>query len=677
MKRLFRTSKSTVDPLPPPTSAGAESHDGSEAYTPRSAQYYNHASDNGAHGGRMMENGTDPHMAAGHQAGAGGGVRKSASGMKLDAYPSHPTTPSSAGEAYHSPPQAAPEPAKGKGWFSSNNPYVTPFPIVLGGPVRRLSRREKKDKVSSIPTMAEMNARPSMNEPQERDRDRERERMIPPPLPSVREGQRSRGNSGAVAPTTSVPQRVPGAEGGRQRSSSRFYEGDLPPDLRPAPPPKSPQMANHVNQRQSPDPHARQSSPPLPVPVAPAMQGYTSGRSSPTSQNLYLPPGARPPTPPHAVRASTPTRPPFAPSSMGHSHTSVLSQSLGTGGPGGYLDLEGRDQEWERERERIGRDGRDRGYSSASGSMRGSDVESSLSHAQHGGRASKPSSHAHGHTLSSSKSPLATNAYAPDNVPDDRPLARAAKTSAPPGPPGTLFPTPQPHPYALPPGAPSPYSPMSEDGPTPETHTQNIQYAIPVNDRPYEDHLDQEMRAMQIQDKERAHAQMISQNNGYGRDKDKEKKKFWGMDMGWAGKKDKEKEKEERGKDKASAGLASPQPQYAAYDAHQERRGSDWSDGIHKGLQGMFGGQHRHKEKEKEYIVNQQQQPGQGYHQAATQQQPQQQHISNGPAMLMEEAHRGRMAGRMHFNSEQQDPAKAKDVAAAIGQSPHIHEGSA
>lgn len=688
MKRLFRTSKPTVDPLPPPPppSAGAESNAGSEVYTPHSAQYHQHhhaQAEMGmplANGGRAMVNGANDHGAA----GIGGVLRKSATGLKVDAHGQghgHPSqayeqssAPASAaggggaGAAYQSPA----EPPKAKGWFGSNNPSVTPFPIDLGGPKRRLSRREKKDKVSAIPTMAEMNASarqaPSMDM-QERDRDHGR--MVPPPLAAVREGQRSRGNSGAqVQPNIVVqPQRPQGMEGGRPRSSSRFYEGDVPSDLRPAPPPKSPQMPIDINQqRHSGDPYARQASPPLPVPSAPAMQGYSSGRSSPTSQNFYLPPGARPPTPPNAVRASTPTRPPFAPSSMGHSHTSVLSQSMGA--QGGYLDLEGRDQDWERERERIGRDGRDRGYSSASGSMRGSDVESSLSHAQHGGRSSKqPSSHAHAHThtLSSGKSPLATNTYGAEQVVDDKHQRLTPPTG------GALFPTPQPHPYALPPGAPSPYSPMSEDEPVLNGNTQTFQYATPVNERPYEDHLDTEMRAMQIQDKERAHAQALQQAAGHGkdreRDKDKDKKKFWGMDVGWGGKRDKEREKEREKEEKYNnAGLVSPKPQYAPYDAHGDRRGSDWSDGIHKGIQGMFGGQHRHREKDKE---KEKEHAGGAYqqYQGHNFQGQQGQMPQNGPAMLMEDEQRGRLAGRMHFDKDSQDPTLAKDVAHAIGES--------
>jgi hypothetical protein len=175
---------------------------------------------------------------------------------------------------------------------------------------------------------------------------------------------------------------------------------------------------------------------------------------------------------------------------------------------------------------------------------------------------------------------------------------------------------------------------MSEDEPT--LGTQNIN--IPVNERPYEDHLDTDMRAMQIQEKERAHAQVLQGH----KDKDKDRKKFWGMDMGWAGKREKEKDRDE----KTNVGLVSPKPQYAGHEG--DRRGSDWSDGIQKGIQGMFSGQHRHRDQQDQRFHNGQ---------------PQQ----NGPAMLMEEEQRGRLAGRLH--KETQDPTKAKDVAQAISES--------
>jgi hypothetical protein len=161
--------------------------------------------------------------------------------------------------------------------------------------------------------------------------------------------------------------------------------------------------------------------------------------------------------------------------------------------------------------------GRDRGYSSASGSMRGSDVESST-----------------GHGLSKSiqahqvRSPLA-HAYAAPTV-------------------ATSFPNPQPHPFTLPLGdTPNPYSPQED-----ETRRLSMPPPPPPQQQP-------SMPPPQQQ------AMYDEQQLQSGKEKDK--KKFWGMDMGWAGGK---KDKDEKKKEKDQLGVPDQRGEGG-------RRSFDWS----------------------------------------------------------------------------------------------------
>lgn len=273
MKRLFRTSKSTIDPLPPPTPPASD-------YAPQYQQQQQLAPQ------------------------AGSGPKKSGS-ARLEGHGHTPAESLGGG---------------GKNWFGGiSAPSVTPFPVDVGhgGPMRRLSRKEKKERGSA----------PSMLEIQQMQQQSPAVLQKPPPPPPPKMESTIHHN----------PQ-------------SRFYETEL------ASPDSSwtvlpPQQARH---QPSPDHYSsRTHTPPLPVPSAPALQsGGGSGISSPNAQQLYLPPGARPPTPPAALRPATPNY--ISP--MGQSEASLHSQ------------------QYEERRTR------DRGYSSASGSMRGSDVESSTGH---------------------------------------------------------------------------------------------------------------------------------------------------------------------------------------------------------------------------------------------------------------------------------------------------------
>lgn len=458
MKRLFRTSKPIIDPLPPPTS------------TPDYTQQP-----------QTQQTSSQPN-------GTGAGPKKSSSALKLEGH-GHPPAELSGGGG-----------GGGKSWFGgSSAPSVTPFPVdaghSTGNIMRRVSRREKKDKgAGSAPSMLEI----------QQMQQQQQERQPSQPI------QQASHESLPYPP--SVPKQT--------QQLSRFYEEPPQPELSS---PGSawtvlPPNSSHSQQQRysltqpgyselSAD---RSHTPPLPIPIAPAMHsGGGSGRSSPSSAQLYLPPGARPPTPPAALRPATPN---YGRSPMGRSQSSLNSH--------GHTE------------EVMGRagTGRDRGYSSASGSMRGSDVESSTGHGL-------PTSLAKPNLAHQVRSPLA-HAYAnPPNLP--------------------TFPNPQPHPYVAPPGTNllNPYSPLEED---------NRQLHVP----PPPSLPPPQQPQQQV---------MYEEQQPSGGGKDKEKKKFWGMDMGWGGgKKDKDEKKGLKDKEKdKDQHLGVTQPQQDGGGGG--RRSFDWS----------------------------------------------------------------------------------------------------
>ena len=156
------------------------------------------------------------------------------------------------------------------------------------------------------------------------------------------------------------------------------------------------QRAANAPSRPSPSPARAFENAPSPDGWTVVSNDPTPSHPSPAStatQTLYLPPGARPPSPPAQFRPATPTRPRIP--SMGHSQTSLKSA--------GYPDMDPYVNS-------TPRAGRERGYSSASGSGRGSDLESSA----HGHGSSLPpitSKHSQPHTI---RSPLSNPFATPD-----------------------------------------------------------------------------------------------------------------------------------------------------------------------------------------------------------------------------------------------------------------------
>ena len=444
MKRLFRTSKAgTVDPLPPPAPHSTQSpptlqqqqqhqqqqqqQQQQQPMAPRPAGKKAMAGMAGMFGGndgRDGRDGRDGAEAHGHGAG-------------------------------HHHHQFESKPRQGN---------VTPFPLDMGRdalgpgstpaphpPAVKSKGREKAMSISSPPSLLELQQMQAQSaQPTEIDMRRDEW------LASQQKQQRQ------ATPPTGYP-----------RAQSPLHP-IIPPPRQRRPYDNTPSPDGWVN-----------VNGPGPGQIQPSSLGQSpSNGSTPTIQQsqLYLPPGARPPSP--QVRPGTPTRPGY-PSSLGHHSQSSLQ----------YAEM---DPYTTNSAPRVGRD---RGYSSASGSMRGSDHESS----------------AHGHLArEQATSPLPQKMSVPKS---SQPMASRSPLS---------------HHYAM---------PAMSDSSTPYASNPPPPLSYPVPHQAYAPMV-QEMSAIRIEGPS-PEIEMPRDAGG----KDKEKKKFWGMGMDW-GKKDGEKEKEKHGRKK-------------------------------------------------------------------------------------------------------------------------------
>lgn len=440
MKRLFRTSKAgTVDPLPPPAPQPMPS-----APTLHQQQQHQQQQQQQA-AGRPTGKKTMANMFGGHSEGNGEGH-------------GHGHGQDRSGGHHHHHHHSESKPRQGN---------VTPFPLDVGrdappppgatsaqhAQVVKSKGREKSSSISSPPSLLELQQMQAQSgQPAEYDSRRDEW------LASQQKQHRK-----ATPPT-----------------SYQHHSVQVQPPLHPIIPP--PRQGRAYDNATSPDGRANVNPPGGSLPPHAQSPGQSpSNASTPTIQQsqLYLPPGARPPSP--QVRPDTPTRPSY-PSSLGHHSQSSLQ----------YAEI---DPYTTNSAPRVGRD---RGYSSASGSMRDSDHESST----------------HGH--------LAQH-QAPSPLPQKMPIPKPAQPLA--------SRSPLSHTYATP-ISPDPINIYSSNPPPP------LQYSVP-SQQDYAPMV-QEMSAIRI---EGPSPEFEIPREAGGRDK--EKKKFWGMDWG---KKDKEREKEKLGR---------------------------------------------------------------------------------------------------------------------------------
>ena len=233
-------------------------------------------------------------------------------------------------------------------------------------------------------------------------------------------------------------------------------------------PPPSRQMA--IN---GPDPPHGSVAPSQPI--APSSSALNASNLSPSQAPLYLPPGARPASPPSQLRPASVTRPSYH-SHPAHSQTSIMTASTDPHGVNG-------DDAYNKTPKAAGRD---RGYSSASASGRGGELDAQAQpHIPNGKLPRSPQ------PPSSTRSPLA-NSVAQVDTHHPLPAPPHIYASAPP-------PFPVPHP-----------TPPSSHPPVEEMLGLNIPNGVDRREADYD----------------------MSRAN------DKEKKKFWG---GWGGNKAKER----------------------------------------------------------------------------------------------------------------------------------------
>lgn len=384
-----------------------------------------------------------------------------------------------------------------------NQGTVTPFPVdsgrVTDGIKRRVSRKEKKSAAAAAtaashqaPSLAEMRMSHS----------------VPPPAPPSGPQHPTQGYHGQAPHfATHVQAPSPPPQGGVHPS---VEAGIMMPSAAGGRGSREPLASPDGWTPFPPTTHAVADSAyaPLPMPPAPGSASSVTGRHSPSQQQLFLPPGAQPPSP-QTLRPVTPTR---LPSSLGHSQSSLqsLTQDDAYAHPG------------------RGVGGRDRGYSSASASGRGSDHEGSS--AGHGLVSHQPAKLSKGPTglQQNVRSPL-VNAF-----------TDADNTSPP------IFPMPQ---------------PLQQPVPPPNTHTQ----------APHAPYPDDSNQAHYV------HTQDRAQEREH-RDKKDEKPKgrFWGMSFG-GDKKDKS----------GRSGTETPSslpPSHGPRAADGSRRGSidAWAGGVHE-----------------------------------------------------------------------------------------------
>ncbi|ORY24881.1 hypothetical protein BCR39DRAFT_545694 [Naematelia encephala] len=362
MKRLFRTSKTAVDPLPPPPPTTAISNSSTSATTAISTTQPPSKKSLATMMGVGNGNGN-----GGNGGGGGGG-----GGIVVEDHHHH--------KSRH------------------GGTHVTPFPLDVG-----------RDTNTPTPPPLPTKGPPSLLEIQQMNEERERDRRRDEWLAAQRSGR-------PPPPPPSRPSNAPGqGQGVGQISASA-----------PIPSPDGWSVISGPTIREGQGHY----SAPIPIGTTPTPP---SNSSTPTIQqvSLYLPPGARPPSP-QQHRPATPTRAPY-PSSLGHSQTSAMS----VGSPYAPVELD--------HYAPPSRAGRERGYSGASASARSSDHESGHSHSH---------SHSHGH---GPPTPQKLNKVQPSLYAARSPLVNSYDA---PG--ATQFPVPHPQmPHPLP--HPQAFTPLADD----------------------------------------------------------------------------------------------------------------------------------------------------------------------------------------------------------------------
>ena len=333
--------------------------------------------------------------------------------------------------------------------------------------------------------------------------------MLPPPMPQQPSTlKKSKGKDKGMVYSTTAPSLLeiqqmqaenhPDMERDSRRDQWLATQRS-PPPLPPPPPVKRQSLggADGYGMGSSPEGWSVISGNITPGGVPPSSP---SNNSTPTIQGnpaLFLPPGARPPSPTSQMRPGTPTRPAYANSQSSYSTSHTASYA--PHGPNGPIP------EMDPFTSPI-RVSRDRGYSSASGSLR-SDHDGPISNLGH--------------------PPVQKLSKPPPHIPQGRsPLANSYPSPPPPNDPSSF---PQAHPYKPP--SSSPQRPPSHLPFPPQ------QYAPPTD----------QMAAIRIE------GPTPSEQDPPPKDRDtskegKERKKFWGV--GWGDKRD----RSDRDRNRASGG---------------------------------------------------------------------------------------------------------------------------